>query len=68
MNASGASRRPRRKTPSAQVFELGCEGIRRSPRHKSGSGVRFPRTLRWRVDKPVEEADTLDALLKWIDK
>jgi DNA ligase 1 len=24
--------------------------------------VRFPRILRWRSDKPVDEADTLDSL------
>jgi len=44
------------------VFELGFEGIARSPRHKSGIAVRFPRILRWRIDKPVDEADTLDNL------
>jgi DNA ligase-1 len=48
------------------VFELGFEGIALSRRHKSGIAVRFPRMLRWRLDKPVEEADdlaTLQALL-----
>ncbi len=44
------------------VFELGFEGIQRSPRHKSGIAVRFPRILRWRHDKPLHEADTLAAL------
>jgi DNA ligase-1 len=44
------------------VFELGFEGIARSPRHKSVIAVRFPRILRWRIDKPVDEADTLDNL------
>ncbi|WP_440532860.1 ATP-dependent DNA ligase [Variovorax sp. YR566] len=44
------------------VFELGFEGIARSTRHKSGIAVRFPRMLRWREDKPVEEADTLQTL------
>ena len=51
----------RRVTPT-QVFELGFEGIAPSKRHKSGVAVRFPRMLRWRRDKPVAEADTLDAL------
>ena len=51
----------RRVTPT-QVFELGFEGIAPSERHKSGVAVRFPRMLRWRRDKPVEEADTLEAL------
>jgi DNA ligase 1 len=51
----------RRVTPT-QVFELGFEGIAPSKRHRSGVAVRFPRMLRWRRDKPVAEADTLDAL------
>ncbi|KWU51264.1 ATP-dependent DNA ligase [Pseudomonas palleroniana] len=45
-------------TPS-MVFELGFEGIALSKRHKSGIAVRFPRMLRWRQDKSVDEADTL---------
>ncbi|POM11396.1 ATP-dependent DNA ligase [Pseudomonas sp. WP001] len=48
-------------TPS-MVFELGFEGIALSKRHKSGIAVRFPRMLRWRQDKPVEEADSLATL------
>ncbi|MBK0116161.1 hypothetical protein IAE24_29880, partial [Delftia sp. S65] len=34
----------------------------RRPRHKSGIAVRFPRMLRWREDKPVQEADSIDTL------
>ena len=48
-------------TPS-MVFELGFEGIALSKRHKSGIAVRFPRMLRWRQDKAVEEADSLTTL------
>lgn len=48
-------------TPSL-VFELGFEGIALSKRHKSGIAVRFPRMLRWRQDKSVEEADSLATL------
>ncbi|TNF80960.1 ATP-dependent DNA ligase [Pseudomonas sp. ICMP22404] len=44
------------------VFELGFEGIALSKRHKSGIAVRFPRMLRWRQDKTVDEADTLATL------
>ncbi|WP_236190217.1 ATP-dependent DNA ligase [Pseudomonas pharyngis] len=44
------------------VFELGFEGIALSRRHKSGIAVRFPRMLRWRQDKTVEEADSLATL------
>jgi DNA ligase-1 len=53
---------PVRSVRPTLVFELGFEGIARSSRHKSGIAVRFPRMLRWREDKPVEEADTLQTL------
>lgn len=53
---------PVRSVKPTQVFELGFEGIQRSTRHKSGIAVRFPRMLRWRIDKPVEEADTIASL------
>jgi DNA ligase-1 len=53
---------PVRSVRPTLVFELGFEGIARSPRHKSGIAVRFPRMLRWREDKPVEEADSLQTL------
>jgi DNA ligase-1 len=44
------------------VFEIGFEGINKSTRHKSGIALRFPRILRWRTDKPMEEADTIETL------
>ena len=53
---------PVRSVKPTLVFELGFEGIARSSRHKSGIAVRFPRMLRWREDKPVAEADTLQTL------
>ena len=53
---------PVRSVTPTMVFEIGFEGIQRSPRHKSGIAVRFPRMLRWRHDKPVDEADTLSTL------
>ena len=53
---------PVRSVKPTLVFELGFEGIARSTRHKSGIAVRFPRMLRWREDKPVDEADTLETL------
>lgn len=53
---------PVRAVTPTLVVELGFEGIQASPRHKSGLAVRFPRMLRLRWDKPVQEADTLDAL------
>jgi DNA ligase-1 len=44
------------------VFELAFEAIQRSPRHRSGIAVRFPRMARWRRDKKAEDADTLDTI------
>ena len=53
---------PVRSVKPRLMFELGFEGINRSPRHKSGIAVRFPRMLRIRDDKPLHEADTLQTL------
>jgi DNA ligase-1 len=53
---------PVRTVKPELVFEIGFEGINRSNRHKSGVALRFPRILRWRHDKPKEEADTIDTL------
>jgi DNA ligase-1 len=53
---------PVRSVKPTMVFEIGFEGIALSTRHKAGIAVRFPRILRRRFDKPVEEADTLDSL------
>jgi DNA ligase-1 len=53
---------PVRSVKPTMVFEIGFEGIALSPRHKSGIAVRFPRILRRRDDKAVEDADTLDTL------
>ncbi|HRW04713.1 MAG TPA: ATP-dependent DNA ligase [Caldilineaceae bacterium] len=50
---------PVRTVTPELVFELAFEAIQRSNRHKSGIAVRFPRILRWRHDKKIEEADTL---------
>lgn len=54
---------PVRSVKPSLVFEIGFEGLQRSPRHKSGVAVRFPRMLRIRHDKPLHEADTLATLL-----
>jgi DNA ligase 1 len=53
---------PVRHVKPEKVFELGFEGIQKSPRHKSGIAVRFPRILKWRIDKKAEDADTLATL------
>ena len=53
---------PVRKVKPHHVFEIAFEGIQASPRHKSGVALRFPRMARWRHDKPLQEANTLDDL------
>ena len=53
---------PVRSVTPQQVFEIAFEGIAFSKRHKSGVATRFPRILRWRKDKKIEEANTLEDL------
>ena len=53
---------PVRQVTPHHVFEIAFEGIQASPRHKSGVALRFPRMKRWRQDKPLQEANTLDDL------
>ena len=53
---------PVRQVTPEHVFEIAFEGIHASPRHKSGVALRFPRISRWRQDKPLQEANTLDDL------
>ena len=42
------------------VLEVAFNNIMRSGRHASGFALRFPRILRIRRDKPVEEIDTVE--------
>ena len=58
---------PVRSVTPTLVFEIGFEGIQASPRHKSGIAVRFPRMLRWRTDKQIDDADTLGMLKGFLD-
>ena len=55
---------PVRTVKPELVFEIAFEGIAKSGRHKSGVALRFPRILRWRKDKKIEEADSLESLKK----
>lgn len=59
---------PVRSVTPALVFEIGFEGIALSSRHKSGIATRFPRILRWRTDKKIEEANTVEDLKSMIKK
>lgn len=53
---------PVRALAPKKVVEVAFEGLNRSPRHKSGVAMRFPRIARIRADKPAAEADTLETL------
>jgi DNA ligase-1 len=53
---------PVRSVVPKLVFEIGFEGIAFSKRHKSGIATRFPRILRWRTDKNIDEANTIEDL------
>lgn len=44
------------------VIEVAFDQIQRSARHDSGYAMRFPRIVRLRPDKPVDEIDTLDTV------
>lgn len=55
---------PVRKVKAFHAFEIGFEGIQKSNRHKSGVALRFPRILRWRTDKPIDECDHLESIKK----
>ena len=59
---------PVRSVQPYHVFEIAFEGIALSSRHKSGVATRFPRILRWRKDKKIEDANSLEDLKKLIPK
>jgi len=48
------------------VFEVAFDSAQASPRHKSGIALRFPRINRIRWDKPVQEADTLETMTRFV--
>ena len=53
---------PVRSVKPELVFEIAFEEIRRSPRHRSGIAVRFPRIARRRTDKSAADADRLETI------
>ena len=57
---------PVRTVKAELVFEIAFEGIGFSNRHKSGVALRFPRIVRWRKDKTVDEIDRLEEIKKLI--
>jgi DNA ligase-1 len=46
------------------VIEVTFDRVQRSPRHRSGYALRFPRIVRLRTDKPVSEIDTLETVAR----
>ncbi|GAK95624.1 ATP-dependent DNA ligase LigC [Nonlabens tegetincola] len=59
---------PVRSVTPHHVFEIAFEGIAPSKRHKSGVATRFPRILRWRHDKTIDQANTIEDLKALIPK
>ena len=53
---------PVRQVAPGLVLEIAFDAVQPSSRHKSGVALRFPRVHRIRWDKPVNEAETLDAV------
>jgi DNA ligase 1 len=58
----GPVRSIRAEADHGLVLEVAFEGLQRSPRHRSGVAMRFPRISRIRWDKPASEADRIDYL------
>ncbi len=53
---------PVREVERTLVLEVAFDSVHTSTRHKSGLAMRFPRIHRIRWDKPVHEADRIEAL------
>jgi len=47
-----------------KVFEVGYQEIQKSPKYKGGYALRFPRFIRLRDDKDIEEADTIERVVQ----
>lgn len=58
----------RRRVEPKVVLEVAFNNMTRSNRHGSGFALRFPRIVRIRTDKPVEEIDTLDSVREIYEK
>jgi DNA ligase-1 len=58
---------PVRSVKPQLVFEIAFEAIQKSTRHKSGVAVRFPRILRFREDKTIEQADSIETIHELLD-
>lgn len=62
---------PVREVPPEQIFEFGFDNVLENKRVKAGISVRFPRVIKWRTDKKLEDINTIDDakdLLKYTGK
>jgi DNA ligase 1 len=62
INRFGPVREVAHAPDNGLVLEIAFEGLQRSPRHKSGVAMRFPRIARIRWDKAPRDADALQTL------
>ena len=58
---------PVREVEKSFVLEVAFDAAQLSTRHKSGVALRFPRIARLRTDKPAEEADRLETLMRLVE-
>jgi len=58
----------RRTVEAKMVLEVAFNNMMRSDRHESGYALRFPRIVRLRPDKSVEEADTIERVREIFEK
>jgi len=58
----------RRMVKTEVVLEVAFDSIQHSGRHLSGYALRFPRIVRIRDDKPVDEIDTLQRVAELYDR
>jgi DNA ligase-1 len=58
----------RRMVRPEVVLEVAFDSIQHSERHMSGYALRFPRIVRIRDDKPVDEIDTLERVAELFDR
>jgi DNA ligase-1 len=58
----------RRMVRPEVVLEVAFDSIQHSGRHLSGYALRFPRIVRIREDKPVEEIDTVERVAELYDR
>ena len=58
--AGGAPRLLHRLRRPTTVVEIACDGLQVSRRYPGGVALRFARVLRYREDKALGEADTIE--------